>query len=117
MKDVLNNDVPVKNIDLSEVPHDVAIPIIGVITKLVYEIQRTYKSKDANPVTLVCDEAHVYIPNDFSLSASQRRMVEIFENIAKEGRKFGVTYFLQARGRQSLTRQSWRSAQTSLLER
>lgn len=93
MKDVLNNDVPVKNIDLSEVPHDVAIPIIGVITKLVYEIQRTYKSKDVNPVTLVCDEAHVYIPNDFSLSASQRRMVEIFENIAKEGRKFGVTLF------------------------
>ena len=82
-----------KNIDLSEVPHDVAIPIIGVITKLVYEIQRTYKSKDVNPVTLVCDEAHVYIPNDFSLSASQRRMVEIFENIAKEGRKFGVTLF------------------------
>ena len=68
MKDVMNNDVPVKNIDLSEVPHDVAIPIIGVITKLVYEIQRTYKSKEVNPVTLVCDEAHVYIPNDFSLS-------------------------------------------------
>ena len=80
MKDVMNNDVPVKNIDLSEVPHDVAIPIIGVITKLVYEIQRTYKSKEVNPVTLVCDEAHVYIPNDFSLSASQRRMVEIFES-------------------------------------
>lgn len=94
MRDVMNNDVPVKNIDLSEIPHDVAIPIIGVITKLVYEIQRTFKSSEVNPVTLVCDEAHVYIPNDFSLSASQRRMVEVFENIAKEGRKFGTTLFV-----------------------
>lgn len=92
--DVMNNDVPVKNIDLSEIPHDVAIPIIGVITKLVYEIQRTYDVSEVHPVTLVCDEAHVYIPNDFQLSASQRRMVEIFEDIAKEGRKFGTTLFV-----------------------
>lgn len=92
--EIMNNDVPVKNIDLSEIPHDVAIPIIGVITKLVYEIQRTYPVSEVHPVTLVCDEAHVYIPNDFQLSASQRRMVEIFEDIAKEGRKFGTTLFV-----------------------
>lgn len=91
--DVMNNDMPVKNIDLSDVPHDVAIAIIGVITKLVYEIQRMYSVEEIHPVTLVCDEAHVYIPNDFQLSASQRRMVEVFEEIAKEGRKFGVTLF------------------------
>ena len=91
IQDVLNNDMPVKNIDLSSVPHDVAIPIIGVITKLVYEIQRTYAKNEVRPVTLVCDEAHVYIPDDYQLSASQRRMVEIFEDIAKEGRKFGTT--------------------------
>ena len=69
--EIMNNDVPVKIIDLSEIPHDVAIPIIGVITKLVYEIQRTYKVSEVHPVTLVCDEAHVYIPNDYQLSASQ----------------------------------------------
>ena len=85
-------DKPVKNIDLSEVPHDIAILIIGAITKLTYNVQIT--KKDATPITLVCDEAHVYIPNDFQLSASQRRMVEIFENIAKEGRKFGITLFV-----------------------
>ena len=45
------------------------------------------------PITLVCDEAHVYIPNDFQLSASERRMVGTFEEIAKEGRKFGITLF------------------------
>lgn len=104
IKDIMNNDKPVKNIDLSEIPHDVAIPIIGVITKLVYEIQRTYKPDEVCPITLVCDEAHVYIPNDFQLSASQRRMVEIFEDIAKEGRKFGTTLFVASQRPSELNR-------------
>lgn len=87
---VLAGDKPVKTIDLSDIPHDVAIPIIGAVTKLVYEIQKASGRRD-RPLTLVCDEAHVYIPNNFQLSASEKRLVEIFENIAKEGRKFGVT--------------------------
>lgn len=93
VKLIMDNDKPVKNIDLSDIPHDIAIPLIGVITRLVFDIQRTYKSGEISPVTLVCDEAHVYIPNDFQLSASEKRMIEIFENIAKEGRKFGITLF------------------------
>lgn len=89
---IMGGDKPVKNIDLSGIPHDIAILIIGAITKLIYNIQ--VMQKDARPITLVCDEAHVYIPTDFQLSAAQRRMVEIFENIAKEGRKFGITLFV-----------------------
>ncbi len=92
---LMGGSKPVKNIDLSEIPHDVAIPIIGAITKLVFDIQRT-TGPDFNPITLVCDEAHVYIPNNFQLSASERRMVEVFENIAKEGRKFGITMFVSS---------------------
>lgn len=89
---IMGDDKPVKNIDLSGIPHDIAVLIIGAITKLIYNIQ--IMQKDARPITLVCDEAHVYIPTDFQLSAAQRRMVEIFENIAKEGRKFGITLFV-----------------------
>lgn len=89
---IMGGDKPVKNIDLSGIPHDIAVLIIGAITKLIYNIQ--IMQKDAKPITLVCDEAHVYIPTDFQLSAAQRRMVEIFENIAKEGRKFGITLFV-----------------------
>lgn len=89
---VMGGDKPVKNIDLSGIPHDIAMLIIGAITKLIYNIQ--IMQKDARPITLVCDEAHVYIPKDFQLTAAQRRMVEIFENIAKEGRKFGITLFV-----------------------
>lgn len=89
---IMGGDKPVKNIDLSSIPHDIAVLIIGAITKLIYNIQ--IMQKDARPITLVCDEAHVYIPTDFQLTAAQRRMVEIFENIAKEGRKFGITLFV-----------------------
>lgn len=89
---IMGGNKPVKNIDLSCIPHDIAVLIIGAITKLIYNIQ--IMQKDARPITLVCDEAHVYIPVDFQLSAAQRRMVEIFENIAKEGRKFGITLFV-----------------------
>lgn len=87
---LMGGNEPVKNIDLSDIPHDVAIPIIGAMTKLVFDIQRS-TGPDHRPITLVCDEAHVYIPDDFQLSASERRMVEVFEDIAKEGRKFGLT--------------------------
>lgn len=90
---VMGGEKPVKVIDLSCVPHDVAIPVIGVITKLVYELQRMRVGAN-KPITLVCDEAHVYIPNGLQLSASERRMVETFEDIAKEGRKFGITLFV-----------------------
>lgn len=89
---IMVGDKPVKNIDLSSIPHDIAVLIIGSITKLIYNIQ--IMQKDERPITLVCDEAHVYIPTDFQLTAAQRRMVEIFENIAKEGRKFGITLFV-----------------------
>lgn len=92
----------VKNIDLSEIPHDVAIMVIGAITKLVYNVQLL--RDNPQPITLVCDEAHVYIPTDFQLSASQRRMVEIFEIIAKEGRKFGVTLFVASQRPSELNR-------------
>ena len=101
---IMGGNKKVKNIDLSEVPHDIAILIIGVITKLVYNVQLMQKSEEARPITLICDEAHVYIPVDFQLSPSQRRMVEIFENIAKEGRKFGITLFVASQRPSELNR-------------
>ena len=101
---IMGGKKPVKNIDLSEIPHEVAVMVIGVITKLIYNMQLMQKNTEINPITLVCDEAHVYIPTDFQLSASQKRMVEIFENIAKEGRKFGITLFVASQRPSELNR-------------
>lgn len=92
VESIMGNSKKVKNIDLSNIPHDVALIIIGAVTRLVYNVQLL--QENPRPLTIVCDEAHVYIPTNFQLSASQRRMVEIFENIAKEGRKFGITLFV-----------------------
>lgn len=104
MNRIMGGEKPVKAIDLSGVPHDVAVLIIGTITKLVYNIQIMQKQGEYKPITLVCDEAHVYIPVDFQLSASQRRMVDIFENIAKEGRKFGITLLVASQRPSELNR-------------
>lgn len=79
-------------IDLSHVPSDMVPTVIAVTARLLYRVQLQQEKREIVPMTLICDEAHVYIPsNDFGLSASQRRLLDIFETIAKEGRKFGVS--------------------------
>ncbi len=84
----------IKVIDLSEVPSDMLAVVIGIVTRIVYEIQFwTSPSKDEvrHPLVLVCDEAHIYMPNDMSkMKAVEKRSLEIFEKIAKEGRKYGI---------------------------
>ena len=104
MNRIMAGKKKVKAIDLSGVPHEIAVLIIGTVAKLIYNIQIMQKQGNYKPITLVCDEAHVYIPVDFQLSASQRRMVEIFENIAKEGRKFGITLFVASQRPSELNR-------------
>lgn len=86
------DDKRVKVIDLSDVPSDMVPTIIAVTMRLVYRAQLQQPRDAILPLSVFCDEAHVYIPSsDFGLGASQRRLLEIFETIAKEGRKFGVS--------------------------
>lgn len=44
-----------------------------------------------HPIALLCDEAHLYIPNKTSFTGADDVSIEIFERIAKEGRKYGVS--------------------------
>lgn len=82
----------VKVVDLSDVPSDMVPTIIAVTVKLLYRVQLQQDRKNLVPLSLICDEAHVYIPtSDFMLGASQRRLLDVFETIAKEGRKFGTS--------------------------
>ena len=46
------------------------------------------------PISLVCDEAHLYMPVRDSADAVATRGVEVFERIAKEGRKYGVSLLI-----------------------
>lgn len=92
---ILNNDRKIKVIDLSEVPSDMLPIIIGVVTRLVYEVQFWMTPKEnetRHPFAFVCDEAHLYMPRDTSkMKAVENKSLEIFEKIAKEGRKYGVS--------------------------
>ncbi len=68
--------------------------IIGIITRVLYDIQfwmSPTKEQVRHPVLMVCDEAHIYMSNDTSkLKAVERKSLDIFEKIAKEGRKYGI---------------------------
>lgn len=89
-----NSRFRIKVIDLSEVPSDMLAIIIGIVTRLIYDIQFWMSPKIdevRHPLVLVCDEAHIYMSNDMSkMKAVEKKSLEIFERIAKEGRKYGI---------------------------
>lgn len=57
----------VKVIDLSEVPSDMLAIVIGLVTRLVYDIQfwmTPGKNQTRHPLAFICDEAHIYMANN-----------------------------------------------------
>ncbi|GAD39869.1 hypothetical protein ANG3_0332, partial [Streptococcus intermedius SK54 = ATCC 27335] len=92
---IMGLDKKVKVIDLSEVPSDMLPMIIGIVTRLVYEVQFWMSPKTdetRHPIAFICDEAHLYMPRDTTkLKAVENKSLEIFEKISKEGRKYGVS--------------------------
>lgn len=93
VRELYGNDVKrIKVLDLSNVPSDIAPVIIAVTAKLIYKVHLKQDRNRLRPINFICDEAHNYIPSsEFGLGASQRRMLDVFETISKEGRKFGVS--------------------------
>ena len=81
----------VKIINFSEVPSDVLPLIVSLVARLAFSIQQWTPSKQRHPVALMCDEAHLYIPNRNLADAADDISIKIFERIAKEGRKYGVS--------------------------
>ena len=81
----------IKIIDFSEVPSDILPIVTGVLARLLYSIQFWMDKDSRHPLTIVCDEAHLYLPVRDSAEAAEKRALESFERIAKEGRKYGVS--------------------------
>lgn len=88
---VSENQRGIKIIDFSEVPSDVLPIITGVLARLLYNIQFWMDKEARHPLTIVCDEAHLYLPVRDAAEAAEKRALEAFERIAKEGRKYGVS--------------------------
>src|SRR6185437_12252996 len=81
-------------IDLSGVPNEVAGVSSAVIARTLFNL-KVWQSTDeraSDPVLLVCEEAHRYVPNrgEAQYEAAQ----EAIRRIAKEGRKYGVGLLL-----------------------
>lgn len=81
----------IKIIDFSEVPSDVLPVVTGTLARLLYDVQFWMKPEKRTPVTLLCDEAHLYLPVRDDADAVQRQALGSFERIAKEGRKYGFS--------------------------
>lgn len=91
---LLGQGSPVRIIDLSGVPSEVAGAASSAIARLLF-MTKVWQSPDerkTSPVLLVCEEAHRYVPNrgEATYAAAQAAI----QRIAKEGRKYGIGLLL-----------------------
>jgi len=84
----------IKVIDFSEVPAEILPVIVGLVARIVYQIQFWTNHEKRRPLAFVCDEAHLYLPKKDGKNPIEQRAVENFEKIAKEGRKYGVALLI-----------------------
>lgn len=80
----------IKIIDFSEVPSDVLPLVVSLVASLVFELQQWQPETSRLPIALIADEAHLYLP-DRDADAADVVALRIFEQIAKQGRKFGTS--------------------------
>lgn len=79
-------------LDLSLVASDVVEVVAALLGRLIFEFCIRLPERGAHPVLLVLEEAHRLVPAPHMRDAS--RSTAVFERIAKEGRKYGVSLLL-----------------------
>ena len=94
VEQLLGKGPPPHVVDLSGVPNEVAGVASAVIARTLFNLKvwQTADERASDPVLLVCEEAHRYVPNrgDAQYEAAQ----EAIRRVAKEGRKYGVGLLL-----------------------
>ncbi|MGI9502641.1 MAG: ATP-binding protein, partial [Geminicoccaceae bacterium] len=83
---------PMTIIDISGLPSDVVDVVVSVLFRLTFELAVWSERGKAPPVLLVCEEAHRYVPEESDVGFAPTKRV--IAQIAKEGRKYGVTLCL-----------------------
>ncbi|MEM9442847.1 MAG: DUF87 domain-containing protein, partial [Pseudomonadota bacterium] len=83
---------PITIIDISGLPSDVVDVVVSVLFRLTFELAVWSERGKAPPVLLVCEEAHRYVPEQADMGFTPTKRV--IAQIAKEGRKYGVTLCL-----------------------
>ena len=94
LSQILNSDQQPKVVDLSGVPNEVAGVCSAVVARTLFNLKvwQTPEERQVNPIILVCEEAHRYVPNrgEAQYEAAQ----DAIRRIAKEGRKYGIGLLL-----------------------
>ena len=80
---------PLAIVDLSGVPSEIGDVVVSVLCRVVFDFSMWSRSNRMPPVLLVCEEAHRYVPADKRLGFEQTS--RIITQIAKEGRKYGIS--------------------------
>jgi hypothetical protein len=117
-----SNNPSITIIDLSLLPSEILYLIVSVMARIIFEAHHRYKKHTGQtlPTVLVVDEAHNLIKHyeieDDNISA-QRLCTQIFEKIAKEGRKFGVGLVLASQRPSELSQTVLSQCNTFLLHR
>ena len=109
-------------IDLSLVPPDVVHVVTAVIARMIFEaLQRYVKLNDTVlPTVLVMEEAHTFIKryrDDVENIDAASVCCQVFERIAREGRKFGLGLVLSSQRPSELSPTVLSQCNTFLLHR
>jgi DNA helicase HerA-like ATPase len=78
---------PITIMDLSGIPSEILNVVVSVLCRMTFDF--ALWSERAVPIMLVCEEAHRYAPQDSSLGFEPTK--KALSQIAKEGRKYGVS--------------------------
>ena len=75
------------NINLDDMDDSVAAVITKIMTRLIFDFSKIVPNRGSIPFHILVEEAHRYIKND-----NDHYLIgyNIFERVAKEGRKYGV---------------------------
>lgn len=80
--------------DLSLVASDVLENVTALLGRILFDFAVRSDPRAAHPVLLVLEEAHRFIPSRRDSAGAGARSTAVFERIAKEGRKFGLSLLL-----------------------
>lgn len=80
--------------DLSMVASDILENVTALLGRILFDFAVRSDPRAEHPVLLVLEEAHRFIPARKDSFGSGRRSTAVFERIAKEGRKFGLSLLL-----------------------
>ena len=75
------------NIDISNLDDTATEVVTKVFSKMLFDYLRSLSPRNSMPINLILEEAHRFVRSDMDYGALG---YNIFERIAKEGRKFGL---------------------------